>query len=119
MRLIGDGAEIGINEGDHVFDKDVLESEHYRDIVFRPDHVEGTVSPQGVSHVKMRGIFAVHGAEHELTVPVDADLSADHWKATAKFNVPYIQWGLKNPSNFLLKVKHEVEIELDLTGSRR
>jgi len=108
------------NEGrDKKMHKDVLESSRYQEIVFRPDRIEGTISPQGTSHVQVHGIFALHGAEHELTVPVDAELTADHWKGNSKFIVPFIQWGLKNPSNFLLKVKHEVAIELELTGSRK
>jgi hypothetical protein len=31
--------------------------------------------------------------------------------------VPFIDWGLKNPSSFLLKVNHAVEISLELKGS--
>jgi hypothetical protein len=30
--------------------------------------------------------------------------------------VPFIDWGLKNPSNFFLKVEHTVQIELELKG---
>src|SRR5229473_3530026 len=43
-----------------------------------------------------------------------AELAADHWTGSAKFNVPFIDWGLKNPGNFFLKVNHAVEIELEL-----
>jgi len=31
--------------------------------------------------------------------------------------VPFIDWGLKNPGNFFLKVNHAVEIELEMQGS--
>jgi hypothetical protein len=51
-----------------------------------------------------------------LTVPVQAELSGDHWTGSAKFKVPFIDWGLKNPGNFFLKVNHTVEIELELKG---
>jgi hypothetical protein len=36
---------------------------------------------------------------------------------SAKFHVPFIDWGLKNPGNFFLKVNHSVEIELELKGA--
>ena len=52
-----------------------------------------------------------------MTVPVQAELTADHWTASSKFNIPFIDWGLKNPSNFFARVNHAVEIELDLKGS--
>ena len=66
--------------------------------------------------VQVHGIFVLHGSEHELTVPVQAEFAADHWTGSAKFSVPFIDWGLKNPSTFLLKVNHAVEIELELKG---
>jgi hypothetical protein len=67
--------------------------------------------------VKLHGVFSLHGGDHDLVVPVHAEISGDHWKGSAKFEVPYIQWGLKDPSNFLLKVKPNVDIELELAGS--
>jgi len=106
------------NDGrDRKMHKEVLESSRYTDIVFRPDRVEGKIARQGVSIVQVHGVFVVHGSAHEMTVPVQAELNADHWTATSKFNVPFIDWGLKNPSTFLLKVNHAVEIELELNGS--
>jgi phage host-nuclease inhibitor protein Gam len=32
--------------------------------------------------------------------------------ATTHFTTPYVQWGMKNPSNFLLKVEDKVEIDV-------
>jgi hypothetical protein len=71
----------------------------------------------GTSEVQLHGKFLLHGAEHELTVPVHAELTGDHWKGTAKFIVPYIQWGLKSPNTFLLKAAPVVDVELELSGT--
>jgi hypothetical protein len=79
--------------------------------------VEGKVTPQGLFSVQVHGLFVLHGSEHELTVPVRAEFTGDHWTGSAKFSVPFIDWGLKNPSNFFLKVNHMVEAELELKGS--
>jgi polyisoprenoid-binding protein YceI len=97
--------------------KDVLESARFTDIVFRPHHIEGKVAPQGESTVQLHGVFLLHGAEHEFTVPVHANLAADHWSATANFSIPFIDWGLKNPSTWFSKVDHAVTVELDLKGT--
>ena len=106
------------NDGrDRKMHREVLESSRYTDIVFRPDRVEGKIARQGISIVQVHGAFVLHGSEHEMTVPVQAELDANHWTASSKFNVPFIDWGLKNPSTFLLKVNHAVEIELELKGS--
>jgi polyisoprenoid-binding protein YceI len=106
------------NDGrDRKMHKDVLESSKYAEIIFRPDHVEGRIAPQGVFTVQVHGLFVLHGKEHELTVPVQAEFEGDHWTGNAKFNVPFIEWGLKNPGNFFLRVNHLVEIEVELKGS--
>lgn len=107
----------GNDSRDKKMHAEVLESARYPEVVFRADRLEGKVQPQGSSTVQLHGTFLLHGGEHELTVPVQAELSADHWKGTAKFSVPYAAWGVKNPSTFLLKVDPSVEIELDLSGS--
>jgi polyisoprenoid-binding protein YceI len=106
------------NDGrDKKMHREVLESGKYGEVIFRPDRVEGKIMPQGTFTVQVHGLFVLHGNEHELTVPVQAELAGDRWMGSAKFSVPFIDWGLKNPSNFLLKVNHAVEIELELKGS--
>jgi polyisoprenoid-binding protein YceI len=108
------------NEGrDKKMHKDVLESARFQDIVFKPDRVEGKVAATGTSNVMVHGILTLHGTDHEFGVPVQAELSAGQWKATAKFIIPFIKWGLKNPSNFLLKVKPDVNIEATMSGKRK
>jgi len=106
------------NDGrDKKMHKEVLESGQHTEIIFRPDRVEGKITPQGESNVQVHGILVLHASDHELTVPVQAEITGDHWTGSAKFNVPFIDWGLKNPGNFFLKVNHAVEIELELQGS--
>jgi polyisoprenoid-binding protein YceI len=97
--------------------KEVLESKKYSEVKFKPTQVEGTFALSGPSDVILHGVFCLHGGAHDLVVPVHAEISGDRWKGTTKFQVPYIQWGMKDPSNFLLKVKPDVDIELELVGS--
>jgi polyisoprenoid-binding protein YceI len=106
------------NDGrDRKMHKEILESAKYNDVVFRPTKIEGPVALQGSSNVQVRGIFVLHGSEHEITVPVQAELTGTQWKGSAKFSIPYVQWGLKSPNTFLLKADPAVEIELELSGS--
>ena len=44
-------------------------------------------------------------------------MSGDRWKGTGKFEVPYVMWGIKDPSNFFLKVKHVVNVDLEMAGA--
>jgi polyisoprenoid-binding protein YceI len=112
----GDSGNSSRNEKMH---KEVLESAKYPDVAFHPTQVEGKVARTGGSDVKLHGIFVLHGAEHELIVPVHAELGAGQWKGTAKFEVPFIKWGLKDPSNWLLKVKPIVQVELEMAGTSK
>ena len=106
------------NDGrDKKMHQDVLESGRFGEIAFRPDRIAGRLDTQGGSTMQIQGILALHGTEHELTVPVQANLSGDHWSGSANFSVPFIAWGLNNPSTWLLKVDHTVNVELQLKGT--
>jgi hypothetical protein len=109
--------ESGNDGRDKKMHKEIIESGKYKEIVFHPDRVDGKVPPIGSAIVQVHGMFSLHGSDHELTVPVQADLTGDHWKGTGKFNVPYIAWGLKSPSNFFLKADPSVDVQLDLVGT--
>lgn len=97
--------------------KEVLESARFGEIIFRPNSISGKLEMQGDSMVGVHGILSLHGSVHELTVPAQVNLSGDHWSGTAKFSIPFIEWGLKNPSSWLLKVDHSVSVELELKGT--
>jgi polyisoprenoid-binding protein YceI len=108
--------ESGNDGRDKKMHKEIIESAKYREIVFRPDHFDGAIPSQGAVSGQLHGIFSLHGTDHEMTLPIRADLAPEHWKGTAKFVVPYIAWGLKSPSNFFLKADPTVTVELELAG---
>jgi len=106
----------GNDSRDRKMHREILESQRFPDVVFRPDRVDGKVSAQGTSMVQVHGIFTLHGAEHEITIPVQVEFASDHWKASGHFSIPYIQWGLKNPNTFLLHVSSSVDLEVEASG---
>lgn len=97
--------------------KEILETEKYPDAVFRPTQIEGKVAASGPSDVKLHGVLSLHGSDHPIVAQVHAELSGNQWKGTATFDVPYTAWGMKDASNFFLKVKHNVSVELDFAGT--
>lgn len=107
----------GNHSRDHKMHKEILESEKYPEIVFHPDRAQGTVAPAGASTVQVHGIFSIHGADHEMIMPVRVELFPDHWIADTHFTIPYVKWGIKNPSTLLLRVSESVEIDIHSTGS--
>jgi polyisoprenoid-binding protein YceI len=109
----------GNSSRDEKMHKEVLESAKYPDVIFRPAQVDGNIPRPGDADLKLRGSLLLHGAEHEIVVPVHAKVDWTHWTGTANFDVPFIQWGMKDPSNWLLKVKPVVHIELELAGQTK
>jgi len=98
--------------------KEILETWKFAEATFRPTQVDGQVSITAASDFQVKGIITVHGSDHEILVPVHSEFAGSQWKGTAKFEIPYIQWGIKDPSNFLLHVKPVVNIELEMSGTQ-
>lgn len=107
----------GSRKRDQKMNKDVLESSRYPEVTFRPDHVDGDIVAVGTSTVQVHGMFGIHGSEHEITVPAEVELAPDHWSVAVHFKVPYVNWGMKDPSTFVLRVEKTVAIDLRASGS--
>ncbi|MGH9517867.1 MAG: YceI family protein [Terriglobales bacterium] len=106
----------GNHSRDHKMHKEILESARYPIISFRPDRVEGNVATLGASNIQVHGMFSIHGADHELTMPIRVEVFPDHWTADTHFTIPYVKWGIKNPSTFILRVSESVEIDVHASG---
>ncbi len=111
-----DSGNSGNTSRDKKMTTQILEAAKFSDVTFVPQTYTGTLAPTGDSTLQVTGIFTLHGAPHTITVPMQ--LHIDGAKCTAKthFEVPYVQWGLKDPSIFILKVAKQVDINLTLVG---
>lgn len=107
----------GNRSRDHKMHKEILESDRFPEISFRPDRVEGNVATLGTSNIQVHGIFTIHGTDHELAMPVKVEVFPDHWTADTHFTIPYVKWGIKNPSTFVLRVSESVEIDVHASGA--
>jgi len=101
---------------DKKMNSDVLEVAHYSEVTFAPTSYQGTIAASGDSTIQVAGTFALHGTPHDLTVPMQIHIDGNSLTAKTHFVVPYVQWGLKDPSVFLLKMAKEVDIDLTLAG---
>ena len=99
--------------------RDVLEAQRYPEIRFDPTDCVGSVALRGTSAAEVTGSFLIHGETHKLTIPMQIQLAQEEVVATGRLIVSYVQWGMKSPSNFLLKVNYKVEIYLTIVGRIR
>ncbi len=95
----------------------VLESKKYPEAVFMPDRIEGELEIPGSSEVKVHGVFTIHGASHELAMEAKTQAAGNTVKADLTFVIPYVEWGMKDPSNFLLRVDKKVVFAVTATGT--
>jgi polyisoprenoid-binding protein YceI len=106
----------GSNGRDSRMHKSILESAKFPDIVFTPDRVDGKISLDGDSEVKVHGVFRIHGADHEVTLPAKTHIGGGKVTAEIQFPVPYVKWGMKNPSILIMRVGDTVQIEIHAVG---
>ena len=108
------------NSGEPSRDKNmnsnVLDTTHFAEVTFAPSSYQGTIAPSGDSTIQVSGVFTLHGAPHDLTLPMQIHIEGANLTAKGHFTVPYVKWGLKDPSIFILKVAKEVDIDLNLSG---
>ena len=117
-KLVVDAAsgQSGSGARDSRMKNSILEAQKYPDITFQPDRVDGHVNLGGDSAVTLHGTLTIHGGTHEMTMKVNSHITAEHLTGTIDFDVPYIQWGMKNPSTFVLRVDDTVKISIEASG---
>jgi polyisoprenoid-binding protein YceI len=108
--------DTGNRTRDKKMNKEILESEKYPEISFTPSHVSGQIVAQGRSSIQVQGVFRLHGANHEMTLTIPVETNGGEATAKLYFAIPYVDWGLKDPSNFVLRVSKEVEIDISANG---
>jgi polyisoprenoid-binding protein YceI len=106
----------GSHGRDRKMHKEVLESAQYPEATFTPEQIQGQFSPHGDFQVQVQGIFKLHGADHTLTLVFQVHVDGDQLTASTNFSIPYVNWGLKNPSTFILRVDETVQIDIHTTG---
>jgi polyisoprenoid-binding protein YceI len=94
----------------------ILESRKFPEITFVPSRLHGAVNSSGESKVEIDGTFTIHGASHPLTASAVVIATGDRLQAKVHFAVPYVSWGMKNPSTLFLRCAESVDIDVDVSG---
>lgn len=107
----------GSNARDKKMKKDILETQSFPTIVFVPQKLIGAVPSNGAAQVQMQGLMTLHGEQHPMTLVVPVQVNGDAASALVHFDVPYVKWGLKNPSTLFLRVSQDVQIDVHAVGT--
>jgi polyisoprenoid-binding protein YceI len=106
----------GNERRDRRMHRQMLEDQKYPEIVFTPQHVTGKLASQGTSEMELQGLMSLHGQQHPMTITVPVQVSQNQASAEIHFIVPYLKWGLKNPSTFILRVSENVSVDVHAVG---
>ena len=107
----------GDSPRDHRMSHEILKAPTYKTITFAPASFTGAFNPAGDSTLQVHGTFTLLGKPHDIDVPMKVHTQGVQLHATGTFTIPYVEWGVKDPSTFVFRVKKEVQIDLDLTGA--
>jgi polyisoprenoid-binding protein YceI len=97
----------------------VLESARFPRAVFRPQQIQGSLRSAGTSEIVLKGTLLFHGAEHAVEIPAKITTTGSHVRAEGHLTIPYVAWGLRDPSKFVLRVGKTVEVQLRVEGDLR
>lgn len=94
----------------------ILESQKYPEMVFTVERVSGAIHLTGRSEMELHGTLDMHGTRRPIDLLATARADGDHITATGHVTIPYRQWGMADPSFFLLRVEKEVHVVVKAVG---
>jgi polyisoprenoid-binding protein YceI len=74
--------ESGNESRDKKMHGEILESGKFGQIVFRPQRIEGKLAAGGTSTFQVHGAFMMHGGEHEVDLPVQAEVTGTELRSS-------------------------------------
>lgn len=109
-------AETGNARRDAKMHEKILESERYPQMVYTVRRVTGSLNPAGRSELQLHGDLQMHGVSRPLDVLATAQVADGRVTAEGTVTLPYLDWGMDDPSFFVLRVEKQVHVTLDAVG---
>ena len=94
-----------------------IDASHKITATFRTEKVQGAVAPAGTSQVTLEGTLSFHGADHKMSLPAKVAVENGRVQADTQLQIPYVQWGLHDPSIFVLRVAKVVDVKVHAVGT--
>jgi len=110
-------AETGNSSRDANMHRTVLESERFPSIVLHAGELELLSHSESDAQVRLRGMLELHGQSLPFELPASLSAHGDRLEIAASFRVPYVEWGMRDASNFLLRVDRFVNVKVSAEGT--
>src|SRR4051812_35286240 len=107
----------GNKKRDKKMSNDQMKAQTYAAVTFAPSKFSAKLNDTGDSAGQVDGTFTLIGQPHPLSVPMNVHMENGRFTATGEFTVPFVNWGVKDPSFMMFKVENQVKVQLKLTGT--
>jgi polyisoprenoid-binding protein YceI len=107
----------GNTKRDKKMHKKVLDTQTFPEIRFRADRVEGRLPTGGTETVTLHGTISIHGDDHPTSLVAEITRNGDRIHATLTLSVPFVEWGIPDPSVLFLRVAKVVEVSIETDGT--
>ncbi len=112
-----DSGNSGDSARDNVMKKNELHVSKFPQITFAPTQFTGTLNASGESTLEVHGTFTLIGKPHAIVVPMTVEVSGNQCAAHGIFTLPYVSWGMKQPSMMFMKEAKDVKIDVTFEGT--
>ncbi|HXO21017.1 MAG TPA: YceI family protein [Thermoanaerobaculia bacterium] len=109
-------AATGNSGRDKKMHAEILETARYPKAVFHVARVDGALKREGASSLQLRGALDFHGATHAISLPAIVTVHGNRATATGNLTIPFVAWGLKDPSFGFVRVGKDVKVEIRAAG---
>jgi polyisoprenoid-binding protein YceI len=117
IRVDATSGETGIAQRDRVMHEEVLDSAAHPLLVLRPERLEVGQQGAGALTGRLFGRCEVRGTGHPLELAFEGTRRGEHAQIAVRFDVPWVAWGLPDPSNFVLRVEKTLAVEVNAGGT--
>lgn len=109
------------NSGNQARDKkmkgDELHAGKFPTITFAPTQFTGILQDSGESSIQVHGTFTLLGKPHTIIVPMTVTIDGNQCTAKGSLIVPYVEWGMKDPTMMFMKEAKDVKVDLTFQGT--
>ena len=116
IRLDARSAATGLEARDRELHAEVLESERHPEIVFRAASLGVVRRDAAGAVVELAGTLELHGEKRPWKLPATLRFDADRVAIESGFRLPYVDWGVRDPSVLLLRVDRFVDVRVASEG---
>jgi polyisoprenoid-binding protein YceI len=108
-----DTGDSGNIRRDRVMKTTILDTTTYPEAIFHPEKLTGALRPGATQTVTVDGLFTIHAHDHPFQMILQVQMTdGQHATATTHFVIPYVAWGLKDPSTFWVRVGKKVDVSV-------